>query len=165
MFSSEEVLYGAIFVLGNIFLSFSVFTYIAHLLHNKETPAQQYDLLKNALFSMALTTVYSENIEHNNHDYNTYDGSTLPPMSGCDIVNAFASYMTDSENPHIHAKFNAIQRFIHSNLSTEAQQENFLQEFIIKLNNIIENAQSDAEEEGEAVTEPESPLDKGIKED
>ena len=162
MFGTEEFLYGTVFILGNIFLSFSVFTYIAHLLHDKKKAPEEYKLLKNALFSMALTIVYADNIERDNYNYDTYDGSTLPPLSGCDIINAYASYMTDSENPHIHAKYNAIQRFIHSNLTTESEQEAFLQEFIMKLNDIIENG---PEESGAEEPTPESPTDKGIKED
>ena len=144
------VIYSAAFVLGNVFLSFAIFTYISHLLRDKKRSPEEYKLLKNALFSMALTMVYSDNIDRDNYNYDKYNGSTLPPLSGCDIINAYASYMTDSENPHIHAKFNAIQRFIHSNLTSESEQEAFLQNFIIKLNSIIDESDESEETKEEA---------------
>ncbi len=140
MNETDVLIGGAVFIVGNIVISFAVFTYVLHLFDIKKTEEKgSLEMLKNALLSMAMTIVYSDNIDRNNYNYDGYDGSCLPPLSGADIVNGYMSYMIDSDNPHIHAKFNAIQRFIHSNLISEGDQERFLEIYISSLNNIIDN--------------------------
>jgi hypothetical protein len=138
MIETEVLFAGIAFIIINIVLSFSTFMYVLSIFENKKATKDDYEQLKNALLSMALTIVFSDSIEPGKYNYDEYDGSALPPLSGADLVNAYMSYMTDSANPHIHSKYNAIQRFLHSNIISEQDQETFLANFIEILNSIVE---------------------------
>ena len=153
MFDPQALLAGVAFIVGNIAITFATVTYARHLFSNKKKHRKdEYALLKNGLLTMALSIVYSNEIDHGNYNYDEYDGSMLPPLTGSDLANAYMSYLVDSENPHIHSKYNAIQRFLHSNVLTQRDQEQFMEEFIAVLNSIMEGTY-DKEEESEAAVE------------
>jgi hypothetical protein len=140
MFDLYALLAGVAFVVGNIAITFATITYVKHLIDNKKRRTDEYELLKNGLLTMALSMVYSNEIDQGNYNYDEYDGSMLPPLSGSDLVNAYMSYIVDSKNPHIHAKYNSIQRFLHSNILTERDQEKFMEDFILLLNSFFDGA-------------------------
>jgi hypothetical protein len=78
----------------------------------------------------------------------------LPPISGSDLTNAYMSYIVDSDNPHIHAKYNAIQRFLHCNILSERNQEEFMESFIIIIKACIEEINEEqCNEENKVVDE------------
>jgi hypothetical protein len=134
MFDLPTLIGGSIFVLGNIALTFATMTYAHHLFSEKKTQKKdKLDPLKNALLTFALSLVYPNAIG-DDYNYDKYDGNELPPLSGSDGVNALMSYIVDSPNPHIHSKYNAIQRFLQINLYNEEDQEDFLQNFLYILN-------------------------------
>jgi hypothetical protein len=161
MFDWLALFGGIAFVVGNIAITFATITYANHILknanRNSKRQKDQYELLKNALLSLALSTVYSNAIDNGNYKYDEYDGSMLPPFSGHDLVNSYMSYLVDSENPHIHAKYNAIQRFLHSNILTELDQEEFMAAFIVVLKSMVDekfiNEESAEQETDEPVEE------------
>jgi hypothetical protein len=149
MFDLHALLAGVAFVIGNIAITFATVTYARHVFGDKKRQKDEYELLKNGLLTMALSMVYSNEIDQGNYNYDEYDGSMLPPLSGSDLVNAYMSYIVDSNNPHIHAKYNAIQRFLHSNILTDRDQEQFMEHFIVLLNSFFDGAyeQEDASEQ------------------
>jgi hypothetical protein len=153
MFDTQALIAGVAFIVGNIAITFATVTYAQHLFSNKKKHRKdEYALLKNGLLTMALSIVYSNEIDRGNYNYDEYDGSILPPLTGSDLVNAYMSYLVDSENPHIHSKYNAIQRFLHGNILTERDQEQFMEEFITVLKSIMDGAY-DKEEESEVVVD------------
>ncbi len=155
MFDWQALFAGVAFVIGNIAITFATITYARHIFKDKKHHKDEYELLKNGLLTMALSMVYSNQIDQGNYNYDEYDGSMLPPLSGSDLVNAYMSYIIDSNNPHIHAKYNAIQRFLHSNILTERDQEQFMEEFIVLLNSFFD----DAYEKEEIIEEPANEVD------
>jgi hypothetical protein len=161
MFDWQALLGGVAFVIGNIAITFATITYAKYILQDKKRHKDQYELLKNALLSLALSTVYSDAIDNGNYKYDEYDGSILPPFSGSDLVNSYMSYLVDSENPHIHAKYNAIQRFLHDNIITERDQEEFMEAFILVLKSMVDEKYINEEAVEEDVTdEPEENTNK-----
>lgn len=165
MISVEVILGATVFILGNIALSFATITYASYLFENKQRRKDDFELVKNGLFTFALSILYADYIDKHNYYYDEYDGTTLPPPSGSDAVNACLSYMVDSNNPHIHSKYNAIQRFLHVNLQTEAAQEQFMEEFIEIFTRINEIASLYSEEEQQIINEePEVSINKDKEE-
>ena len=153
MFDAQALLTGTAFIIGNIAISFATITYAHHIFENKKRQKDELEVLKNGLLTMALSMVYSDHIDRDNFNYEEYDGSRLPSLSGCDPVNACMSYIVDSPNPHIHAKYNAIQRFLHLNLHSENDQETFLQEFMNIIQSISNSNSVHEEVEPEPMTE------------
>ncbi len=163
MFDPQALLAGTAFIIGNIAITFATVTYARYLFSDKKKHRRdEYELLKNGLLTMALSIVYSNEIDRGNYNYDEYDGSMLPPLTGSDLVNAYMSYLVDSENPHIHAKHNAIQRFLHSNILTERNQEEFMEEFIRVLQSFMDGVydKDDSQPEPEPEVQPEDDIDK-----
>jgi hypothetical protein len=154
MFDIPTLIGGSIFVLGNIALTFATITYAHHLFSEKKTQKKdKLDPLKNALLTFALSLVYPNAIG-DDYNYDKYDGNELPPLAGMHSVNALMSYIVDSANPHIHSKYNAIQRFLQINLSNDEDQEDFLYNFLYILNN------PDATDGAEEIDEPQDETNK-----
>jgi hypothetical protein len=86
---------------------------------------------------MALTVVYSDYIDKENYNYNSFDGTTLPPLSGDDLISGYMSYYSRSSD-NIDRCY-AIKQFINKNISTLDKQKDFLKEFIIILDNLVKN--------------------------
>lgn len=164
MFDTQALLAGVAFIVGNIAITFATITYARHIFENKKRKKDEYELLKNALLAMALSMVYSNQIDQGNYNYDEYDGSMLPPLSGSDLINAYMSYIVDSDNPHIHAKYNSIQRFLHSNILTERDQEQFMEDFIVLLNSILEGTYDKEEPVEQPTDEPEDNTNKDKEE-
>jgi hypothetical protein len=99
------------------------------------------EMLKNALLSLALATVYHSKggvQERTGVDYSSYDGKKLPGMNGCDICNACFTFI---ESPQHAArgewgsqfrvdKATAIHKYIKTNLSTEQEVHAFFKAFV-----------------------------------
>jgi hypothetical protein len=147
MFDTATILGAVAFIIGNIAITFATIAYAFNLFESKQKSADPFDTLKNGLLTFALTLIYSEQIDDHNFDYDSYNGRMLPPLSGCDPVNACMSYIVDSGNPHIHAKYNAIQRFLHLNLQNEYAQEQFMEEFMAILSSMNGADEIDEEEQ------------------
>jgi hypothetical protein len=145
MFDTAALIGGSLFVMGNIALTFATITYIHHLFQkkNRNTRNDKLEPLKNALLTYALTIVCNDNQKGDTYDYDSYDGSKIPPLSGGDPVNTLMSYIVDSDNPHIHSKYNAIQRFLEDNLSNPYQQEDFIQQFLYILHDLDNSEQEE----------------------
>jgi hypothetical protein len=158
MFDLATLIGGSAFVLGNIAITFATMTYAHHLFQNRKAPKKdKLDPIKNALLTFALNLVYPDS-RGDDYNYDKYDGTLLPPLSGFDGVNSLMSYIVDSSNPHIHSKYNAIQRFLDINLSSEEDQEDFLHNFLYVLNNPEYN------EESAEITEVEQNMNKDKEE-
>jgi hypothetical protein len=100
----------------------------------------QVDHLKNALLSMALITVKKDDINNDfNIEYKSYDGTKLPPISGCSINNAYLTYIM--KNPfdwilytrQMDDKQMAIQKYLDKNLNTREQMVEFFDSFVNKI--------------------------------
>jgi hypothetical protein len=61
----------------------------------KSSKPKPLDHLKNALLSLSLNIVSNNDIDMTNMAYDTFDGTKLPMMSGCDPVNACTTYIVD----------------------------------------------------------------------
>jgi hypothetical protein len=94
--------------------------------------------LKNALLSFALAKVYREKFDDFNMEYRSFDGSTLPMMSGCSITNACFTYIQDKEmlrknvfyTQHMENKIEAIEKFIHTHFDSTESVIDFFETFI-----------------------------------
>ena len=107
--------------------------------------------LKNALLALALTKI-------KNNDFNTdlnylaYDGSQLPPLSGCSTENACFTYIL--KNPlylpfysqHMDRKQEAICKYLEKHLNTKEQILAFFKTFV----EIISDWETETEKDDEA---------------
>lgn len=132
---NPATLTGIFCIIGSLYLAIATYIYA----EKQKDKLQKHDILKNALFTVALSIVYPHKIDHGNHNYDSYDGSMLPPLTGPDSVTACLTYMMDSDNPHNHSRYNAIHRFLHSHFPFENDDIMFVQEFIDILNSMLES--------------------------
>ena len=94
------------------------------------------ELLKNALLAHALFTISKEDLgSHLNVNYDSFDGTKLPHLSGCNLENALMSYIVDA----IPGKKNAIDKYLDSHISTDDEAYTFLKKFLEKLPPLQEN--------------------------
>ncbi len=77
------------------------------------------DKIAKAVLALVLNLRYSDRISH--QKYSSCDGTTLPAMSGCNLVNAACTYID-----HGGDKTEAIEKFIDKNLRTEKQLKELL---------------------------------------
>ena len=73
--------------------------------------------------------------QSNELNYSAYNGTMLPPFSGCSIENACFSYFSDGgvfRTQHMIDKVNAIHRYINQNLKTEDDVYKFFVNYIQK---------------------------------
>jgi hypothetical protein len=140
---TNDMIYGLLFVFGNIGLTFSVCAYLVYLLQKYNllsyTRVDKFEHLKNALFTIALIVIYNDSIGDNDA-YEEYDGTELPPLTGADPVNALISYMYPGHTGTMYNKYLAVKRFIDNHLCGDQQQEVFVMQFLDTLNNYIEKA-------------------------
>lgn len=91
------------------------------------------DDMKNALVGVALLTIYNEKVS-DSHDYTTYNGEQLPPISGYSMLNAVTSYYSkggEFKSDIMDEKLLAIEKFIAKNiLSSPKDLEEFLEKFM-----------------------------------
>lgn len=111
-------------------------TYIAYKALKYETAL---DKLKNALLTLALMKVNEKDIAHLNYDYQSFDGTQLPSISGCSIVNGCFSYIINKFNFRFNNfmysemmmdKLKAIDRYLNRNLGTDKQVQEFFTVYI-----------------------------------
>jgi hypothetical protein len=96
--------------------------------------------LKNALLSYALSEVKKDDFDHWNSAYQTFDGTKLPSMSGCNQVNACTSYIIDKgefrKDPfythHMESKLDAIEKYLNMHFDTDDKVIDFMEAFIKK---------------------------------
>lgn len=94
--------------------------------------------LKNALLSFALARVYRDKFDDFNMDYKSFDGSSLPMMSGCSITNACFTYIQDKNQlrqnvfytQHMENKIEAIEKFIRTHLDSTESVIDFFETFV-----------------------------------
>jgi hypothetical protein len=93
------------------------------------------EMLKNSLLTQALAVVRASDFS-NDHDYSSYDGTKLPPLSGevTDWNNSTLSYIVDldefrKDDPIMEQKLYAIDRYLDKNLNTNEQAVKLLDDF------------------------------------
>lgn len=86
------------------------------------------DTLAKAVLAMVLMKKFKTNIS-TSMDYEKYDGTILPTMSGYNLINAVTTYID-----HGSSKSEAIEKFIDNNLRSEEQ----LTELLEYLSNSLE---------------------------
>lgn len=96
-------------------------------------PCLPLEDLKNALLAYALMNVGKED-DNFYKDYDRYDGTTLPPLSGWCMTHACFSYIHGAHpplnnTPLAMAKQDAIKRYLDKNLSTTDQVMTFFERF------------------------------------
>lgn len=102
--------------------------------------AAPIDLLKNALLTTALNDVFRPKnlFDDWNMDYNSFDGSKLPAMSGYSAENVCFTYIQEPQDlarepfatRTMIDKARAIEKFIDCNLSSEAQVLDFFSQYM-----------------------------------
>jgi hypothetical protein len=99
---------------------------------------KRVEALKNGLLSYALNKVKKDDFDHLNFAYQNFDGTKLPSMSGCDLVNACTSYIIDKHEfrqsrfytPHMESKVDAIDKYLEKNFDTDTKVIDFMEAFI-----------------------------------
>lgn len=99
---------------------------------------KRVEVVKNGLLSYALNKVKKDDFDHLNFAYQNFDGTKLPSMSGCDIVNACTSYIIDKQEfrknpfytPHMESKLDAIDKYLDTHFDTDAKVIDFMEAFI-----------------------------------
>lgn len=113
-----------------------------HLKYKKEDEEHTpIELLKNALLTLAITTVKKDDVGPLGTDnYDEYTGDTYPPLSGCSVQNACFSYIFNQKrfkrsplySPHYSSKMDAIQKYLHKNVHTDSQVWDIFDKFFDK---------------------------------
>ena len=94
--------------------------------------------LKNALLSLSLNIVSNKDIDMTCRAYDTFDGTKLPMMSGCDSVNACMSYIVDKSELRkdpwyteiMEQKLVAIDKYLAQNFNTNKDVVTFFTRFL-----------------------------------
>ena len=104
--------------------------------------AKPIDKLKNALLTHALTIIYAnEFTKNNNQPYSSYNGNTLPLLSGSDFEMALFSYIAN-ESDHTSNNFYskqmqdkaiAINKFLDKNLDSDIKIILFFRQYLENL--------------------------------
>ena len=102
---------------------------------------QHVEKLKNALLTYALKEVYTSKFEDLNLNYSTYDGSTLPHMSGYSFENACFSYIVNKNEFRKHPfytktmedKLIAIEKFLDKHIDSDAAAMDLFTDFVKKI--------------------------------
>jgi hypothetical protein len=106
-------------------------TYIAYKMLTCDTAL---DKLKNALLTLALMTVSKKDVSPFDFDYQSYDGTHLPAVSGCSVGNRYFSYIINKlvfrvdnvmYSDRMMDKLVAIDRYLDKNLGTSGQVMEF----------------------------------------
>jgi hypothetical protein len=96
--------------------------------------------LKNALLTLALTTVKKNDVSPLNFNYSEFTGDKYPALSGCSVDNACFSYIFNQSHykkspfysPYYSSKMDAIRKYLQKNLSTEDQVLDLFNQFFEK---------------------------------
>ena len=125
--------------------------HISRKINQEQNKNKNVETLKNALLSYALLRVKKNDIDQFNFAYHTFDGSKLPPLSGCNVVHACTSYIIDKREfrkspwytPHMDSKLVAIDKYLDTQFDTDDKVIEFLEEFnICKTDLVICRAQN-----------------------
>ena len=103
----------------------------------KATTNTHVEKLKNALLSYALQQVYSDKFDLN-MNYASFDGSTLPHMSGSSLENGCYTYIIDKNEfrksmfytKHMEDKVVAIEKFLAQHIDSQDATFDFLDKFM-----------------------------------
>lgn len=110
---------------------------------NDDVPIES---LKNALLTLALTTVKKDDVSPFNFNYSEYTGDKYPALSGCSVSNACFSYIFNQVHykksvfysPQYSSKMDAIRKYLHKNLHTQEQVldlfDTFFEKYVEKQN-------------------------------
>jgi hypothetical protein len=93
--------------------------------------------LKNALLTMALVTINKDDMATLDMNYDGYNGSKFPALSGCSLENACFTYIFNEKHfrksrmysNQFASKMDAINKYLQINLSTEKQVMEFFSKF------------------------------------
>jgi hypothetical protein len=105
---------------------------------NRDVKNKRVESLKNGLLSYALSQVKKDDFDHFNFAYQNFNGTKLPSMSGCNIVNACTSYIIDKQefrktlfySPHMESKLDAIDKYLDTHFDTDIKVNEFMEAFI-----------------------------------
>ena len=126
-----------------MFLTIILVTIIVFLVYYIScTPAtnEHVEKLKNALLTYALKEVYTSKFAGLNLNYSTYDGSTLPHLSGYSLENACFSCIIDKnefrKSPFytktMEDKSIAIDKFLDKHIDSDAAAVELFTDFVKK---------------------------------
>jgi hypothetical protein len=115
------------------FVSGFLITCYMHFYIKDENGDKPIERLKNALLTFAIISVNKDDMAGLDFDYNSYNGSKYPALSGSSIENACFSYIFNVKklktsgwySPNYASKMNAIQKYLDKNLSTDDQVFSF----------------------------------------
>ena len=133
-------IFGASIVLGAVTL-FGY--YLGKKIAQKEDEDVPMESLKNALLTLALTTVKKDDVATPfNFNYSEYTGDKYPALSGCSVQNACFSYIFNQEelkksvfySSQYSSKMDAIRKYLHKNLHTQDQVTDLFNQFYKKWN-------------------------------
>jgi hypothetical protein len=125
------------------FLYLIILILVAYIVYTqkKEQKNTNLEQLKNALLTYHMTEVFANKIERGPIT-TVFDGSSLPPLSGYNLINACFSYIMDEDEFKKHPfytqtmamKHKAIDRFLELNLNTREQVTKFFDDVTNKKN-------------------------------
>lgn len=132
---------------GAITGSFAYKWYISRNCHKN----QHVERLKNALLTYSLAIVKHDAFDDTNMQYNTFDGSKLPTLSGYSTANACFTYIQDKHEFRkslfysrvMEEKLTAIEKYLHAHFDSTSDVVTFFDTFIEKISNAKDDDESD----------------------
>ena len=122
-----------IFMFGCIFGIYTMSDLCVEKCENKEEDSQ-IEYLKNALLTLALLSVRSEDMDAVNYDYIECNGDTYPAINGYSVPDACFEYIISNKRckqyQYYSDKMGAFQKYIQKKLHTREQISNFFNDFI-----------------------------------
>ena len=116
------------------FLCGAIWSYCLQNIYKK---TNNIDNLKNALLTLSLFKLRRDDVS-DSFDYQNYDGTKLPPLSGADLSMACFSYILDIQefrNSNMYSglmetKLRAINKYLDKNFATEQQIVEFFEQVV-----------------------------------
>lgn len=82
----------------------------------------KYPKIAETVLTVCMMHLFKNDIDTNNSNYETYDGTKLPSPSGCNMANAISTYISYGGDKSV-----AIHRFIAEHLGTPEKLDAFIE--------------------------------------
>jgi hypothetical protein len=98
---------------------------VSRYLKFTKSQSSSLDRLKDALLTYSISKIRRNDFDHFNVNYQSFDGTKLPMLSGFSLANACFTYM----HLNMFGKKEAINRYLSKNFATDEQVLAFFEEF------------------------------------
>lgn len=100
---------------------------ISHKKPKQNVHSPNIEMLKNALLTLCLAKVCQNDFDNKSMNYEVFDGTKLPMMSGVDLQHACFTYIVDKDKmkqspfytKHMENKVVAIEKYLYTQFDTQ----------------------------------------------